>query len=604
MAHASAAHSTPGPWRAAYAAETDPTIRSRVRVGVAVYLPAAGAFGVLELLHYPERAAWVATRYAIELLACGLALLALRRRPVGTGGGATVASVLMAAIALVAIAYNAAVHAEAERYANGQILQLSALVILMPWGWRAQLRVAAVTVVGFLAVSPWLTSDAVSYPALALFVGAGISVCGAFYIDRYRFDAFRRTALQQEEAEIARALLRVGDSLSAHLHRPDMLEQVNHLAVETLGCDASLTFVWETARDAFVLGAAVGIEQPEVRTQLASIVFGRDSLPIVGVLRPRMVTEVNVRDERPLLPIDLMRRWNVSALLAAPIARGDGIVGVLLCSYRTRTEPFTLRQHRLALGIAHATAMALENARLIADLQTASRLKTEFVSTMSHELRTPLNVILGFAEMARDGAFDLAARETFLERIEAAARDLLQLVEDTLEMGRIESGRDDVRLEPVQLPALWAALHEKVRRLPCRDAVSLEWSGDVPAVSLVTDPRKLSIVVCNLVGNALKFTEAGSVRGDVTATDDAVVLRIADTGVGIRPEDQRVIFEMFRQADGSDSRRYGGVGLGLHIVRRYVEQLGGVVEVESVPGAGSTFSVRLPLSAAPVRQAA
>jgi signal transduction histidine kinase len=123
--------------------------------------------------------------------------------------------------------------------------------------------------------------------------------------------------------------------------------------------------------------------------------------------------------------------------------------------------------------------------------------------------------------------------------------------------------------------------------------VHLEWSDAVPAVSLLTDPRKLTVVLRNLVGNALKFTESGYVRVEAHHDAEGLVLRVADTGIGIRPEDQQTIFEMFRQADGSDSRRYGGTGLGLYIVRRFVEQLGGSVTVDSAPGRGSVFSVCL-----------
>src|SRR5581483_10457866 len=168
----------------------------------------------------------------------------------------------------------------------------------------------------------------------------------------------------------------------------------------------------------------------------------------------------------------------------------------------------------------------------------------------------------------------------------------------------IEAGRDEVRLAPVPLSTVWTELGEVCARLPRADAVQLAWVPDVPAVSLVTDRRKLGVIMRNLVGNALKFTEQGWVRADVRADGDVVVLRVADTGIGIRTEDRDAIFEMFRQADGSDSRLYGGTGLGLYLVRRFAEQLGGTVSVESAPGRGSVFTVRLPVSGTSVQVAA
>jgi signal transduction histidine kinase len=298
--------------------------------------------------------------------------------------------------------------------------------------------------------------------------------------------------------------------------------------------------------------------------------------------------------ERSELPANLARRWGIASLIATPIMRGEEIVGILSATYRTRTGPFSPRQRRLIVGIAHATAIALENARLIADLQAASRLKTEFVSTMSHELRTPLNVILGFCEMARDPALTRADLGVYHDRIELAGRHLLELVESTLEIGKLESGRDDLQLERVELPVFWERLGREYAVRPRNDQVVLEWSPSAPAVELLVDPRKLAMIVRNLVSNALKFTDHGFVRVAAFLDGDTVVLRVADTGIGIAPGDHERIFEMFRQGDGSDSRRHAGTGLGLYIVRRFAHQLGGRVHVDSEAGRGAVFTVRLP----------
>ena len=252
---------------------------------------------------------------------------------------------------------------------------------------------------------------------------------------------------------------------------------------------------------------------------------------------------------------------------------------------------------RVARGIAQVGSMALANAALVGELEHASQLKSEFVSTMSHELRTPLNVILGYAEMAREGDSSLSAHE-IMARIELSGRDLLGLIESTLEIGEIEAGRDAPRVEEVAFETFWTALGEGCERLPRREGVAFEWRNDVPGLRLATDPRKLTVIVRNLVGNALKFTERGAVRVAAQRDGDTVVLTVADTGIGIRREDHAAVFEMFRQADGSDSRRFNGSGLGLYIVRRLVEQLGGTVALTSALGQGSVFLIVLPRSPA------
>jgi signal transduction histidine kinase len=236
--------------------------------------------------------------------------------------------------------------------------------------------------------------------------------------------------------------------------------------------------------------------------------------------------------------------------------------------------------------------------RLLSDLRESSRLKSEFVSTVSHELRTPLNVILGFAEMARDVALDPPEHTLCLDRIETAGRELLTLIESTLEVGRLEASRSPVRIEAVRLPTFWTDLGQTCATIPREAAVRLEWTGNVPDVAIATDPHKLRVIVRNLVGNALKFTTRGHVRTTLHLEGERLVLCVSDTGIGIRLEDHQVIFEMFRQGDGSDARRFGGTGLGLYIVRRFSEQLGATVAVDSAPGAGTTFRVVFPASPA------
>ncbi|HEV7732460.1 MAG TPA: HAMP domain-containing sensor histidine kinase [Candidatus Binatia bacterium] len=238
--------------------------------------------------------------------------------------------------------------------------------------------------------------------------------------------------------------------------------------------------------------------------------------------------------------------------------------------------------------------MALTNARLVEEIRRASQVKSEFLSTMSHELRTPLNAVLGYADMAGDPDASLDDRTGYLAQIRRAGARLLELVEHTLEIGRIESGHGEPDLERVWLPDLWATLRQTHTRLHLGGPVALDWAATAPDVTLRTDARKLTVAIRHLVDNALKFTDAGRVRVTATADDASVAVTVQDTGAGIRAEDHALIFEMFRQADGSETRRHGGTGLGLYLVRRFVHQLGGTVELDSAPGRGSCFTLRLP----------
>jgi signal transduction histidine kinase len=166
------------------------------------------------------------------------------------------------------------------------------------------------------------------------------------------------------------------------------------------------------------------------------------------------------------------------------------------------------------------------------------------------------------------------------------------MIDHTLEVSRFQAGQLDLRLESIPLREFWPELQGRCSDLPRKPEVTLEWSRPVPNAVLRSDRRKLVVILRNLISNALKFTEQGSVRVGLKLTADALVFEVADTGIGFRPEDRDAIFEMFRQLDGSSTRRYGGVGLGLYIVRRFADQIGAVIEVESELSSGSVFRVR------------
>jgi len=592
--------------RRAYRDEVAATLRRRFALGAVLYLLAAGSAVVLEYRYHGARGDTRLHLWLVEVGVWAAALVALSLRRLRPWTTAVVSGVT-ALIVLLLLYYNLLVGAPAERCVMFQVCLVTAVVVLMPWGWRPQLFVAVTSLVGFHVVAPQLAaSDALQYAVVGLFSAAVTSVWGAFFLDRYRYEAFSRSALlahasavQQEETEITAALLQVAQALDVNLGTPDMLERVNEIAVGVLQCDMCTTYIWDDEAAAFRLRASTGVA-PAVRDEVAGIEFTVESLPIVAVLREGQPIEVTSPEGQDLIPGELMRRWQFASVLYTPLVRRGETIGVVAYGRRERTGPFSKKQHRLAAGIAHSTTIALQNARLIADLQAASRLKSDFVATMSHELRTPLNVITGYTELIHDGTFG-ELPEALLDtigRIRRSAMELIELVNATLDLGRLEAGRDTAIIVPVDLGDLLDEIRHELEALIAPGVQLKSDDRGVPGLVL-TDRVKLKTVLKNLVGNALKFTQRGRVAVTAILDHGELIVQVADTGIGIPAEGLPFIFDMFRQLDGSHTRRYGGVGLGLYIVRRLVSLLGGTVDVQSAPGAGSTFTVRLPTRLAP-----
>jgi len=234
--------------------------------------------------------------------------------------------------------------------------------------------------------------------------------------------------------------------------------------------------------------------------------------------------------------------------------------------------------------------------RLYEECLAANRLKSEFIANMSHELRTPLHIMMGYTEMLLDGnpGRTSAERDQMVFRIREASHGLLQLVDGVLDLRKLESGRVPLEIEPVQL-ALFLAHFQRRERIPVAPNVTLRWGIDPALSEIETDVAKLSIILDNLVNNAIKFTRNGTIT--VTASDvpgeRCVVFRVEDTGPGIPSEHLAAIFEPFHQVD-ERSDRANGVGLGLAIVRGYASLLGGEIRVSSEPGVGTSFEVTLP----------
>jgi signal transduction histidine kinase len=249
--------------------------------------------------------------------------------------------------------------------------------------------------------------------------------------------------------------------------------------------------------------------------------------------------------------------------------------------------------------------LAIQNARLFAEiedksrqLEEASRHKSQFLANMSHELRTPLNAILGYNELILDDIYgepSVKMREV-LKRIETNGRHLLGLINDVLDLSKIEAGQFNLAFSDYSLKSVIQAVFSAVEPLASEKQIALKMDVAPELPEGRGDERRLTQVLLNLVGNALKFTDAGEVSIRGSSTNGAFNIAVRDTGPGISEADQAKLFQEFQQADNALAREKGGTGLGLAISKRIVEMHGGRIWVDSVLGQGSTFSISLPVS--------
>lgn len=322
-----------------------------------------------------------------------------------------------------------------------------------------------------------------------------------------------------------------------------------------------------------------------------------------------------ILEEKPLIRHDLAAppRYQEDILLLKEGFRSYCIIPVILKGRVIATLNLLSRKPRLfsesqadsLLPLANHLAPFIENARLFEELkkkkqeaEEASRLKSEFVSSVSHELRTPLNAIIGYAYLLREetyGEINARQREALLS-VHRNAKELMELINNILDLSKIEAGKSELQREPVNLRSLLGETFENLKPLLQEKNIDVHWNlqEDLPVIQ--SDPLKVRQVILNLLSNAIKFTERGSIEIAAKNADDppGIVVSIRDTGIGMREEDLPTIFDPFRQVDGSLTRQAGGTGLGLAIVKNILEALQGRIQVQSRLGVGSTFTVFFP----------
>jgi signal transduction histidine kinase len=305
---------------------------------------------------------------------------------------------------------------------------------------------------------------------------------------------------------------------------------------------------------------------------------------------------------------DLQKIGGYRAALGVPLLREADVMGAIFLA-RTVPQPFTDKQIELIETFADQAVIAIENVRLFDEIQDkskqlaeASERKSQFLASMSHELRTPLNAIIGLTEMMVTNAARFGTENALepLRRVSAAGKHLLDLINEVLDLSKIEAGKLELNLEPVNLAKLIDEVIGTAGQLADKNKNRLIVEAKENLCALTADPMRLKQILLNLLSNACKFTKEGEVALRVRKVADGrdwVELAVADTGIGLTAEQQAKLFQDFTQADSLTARRYGGTGLGLALSRKLARMMGGDVTVASEPGKGSVFTVRLPGSA-------
>ena len=413
-----------------------------------------------------------------------------------------------------------------------------------------------------------------------------------------------RTDEAETRAERERFLAEAGRMLATTLETESTLRMIAHLAVPRIADWVSIRLLNDEGileeleiahADPAMLRYARDLQRkfpPDPRNDRAYDVV-RSGVSELYATIPEELLEAGAQNAEHL---DIIRTLKLRSAMVVPMKARDVVVGVISFIRVEGSKHYTEDDLDFAESLAARSGLALANARLYRDAQEANRVKSDFLAIMSHELRTPLTAIFGYTELLTTGVVGelTDAQRAHLDRVHASAAHLLSIIEDILSYARTEAGRDQVHATRVRLPNVVADAINIVK--PNAVKKGLQLITDVADdMELKTDVAKLRQVLINLLGNAVKFTESGSITVRARKIGTDILLEVEDTGMGIDPEDFERIFEPFRQLEPSMTRTSGGTGLGLAVSKRFVELLGGRIEVSSQRGIGTLFTITLPL---------
>ena len=415
-------------------------------------------------------------------------------------------------------------------------------------------------------------------------------------------DRDRTTQLGRSVEEL-RALGDVSQAVNSTLDLATVLSTIVSRAVQLSGTEAGAIYEFDEQQTELQLRSTYGMSE-ELITALRDQHIGLGEPIFERAITRREPVQIEDLAASPPTPArDIVARAGFRALLVLPLFARDRVIGALVVR-RKAPGAFPENTVDLLKTFAAQSVLAIQNAHLFTEideksrqLEIASQHKSQFLANMSHELRTPLNAILGYTELILDNIYGETPdkmREV-LDRLHANGKHLLGLINDVLDLSKIEAGELTLDLADYSLKEVVQTVFTAVESLATgkKLALTIDVAPNLPRGH--GDERRLVQVLLNLVGNAIKFTDKGEVAIKATMSDGSFTVAVRDTGPGIAPADQAKIFEEFQQADNAATKRKGGTGLGLSIAKRIIGMHGGRIWVESEIGKGSTFAFTIPV---------